>query len=704
MFIVGGEKILRKYPFTKQQSNKDCGVAALQMIIKYYKGYIELEELRGMSKTNKNGTTAYCLIEAAKKVGFEAYGVKCKFEDITNDNLMLPAIAHVNIENKYQHFVVIYEVNFKKKYFVIADPANKIMRMSFNDFKLIWNQSLIFFYPIERIPFNYNKFKMSDFIINLIIKNKKRLFKILLLSLIVTFFSIVISFYFKILIDYVIVINNKSRLNLIFFVFLSLTLTKIITIYLRNKLLILSDKIISSQLSNSIFTKIASLPYHYYSNRTAGEIISYFDSATNVKDIIVSSLILFFIDLPLAVSSYVIVYIINKDVAFLILIIVLINLFAISFLYRVIRGKINLNQKKKAQITSYIVDTISGFETIKGINLSKTRISFFKKKYNDFILELYSLDSIQNIQIIINETLKQVSELLIIFIGCLYIIDSRMSIGQLVAINSLYLYIFSPLHNLPNILNEYSNSSLSLLKLSELFYYEKKEQPFNIVPSGNINICNLNFSYDGFNDNLKDINLNINGGEKVMLIGSSGSGKSTLLKLLMKYYQTNNEKIMINNEDINNYSEATYYDYVSYISQNEIIFNGTFYENLMIGSENDNDLLQVAKLCFVNEIINNNLGYNTLIEENGFNLSGGERQRVILARTLLKKFNILFIDEGLSQMDNDLERRILKNVFNRYKNQTIIITSHRLDNMDLFDKVIKMDKGKIIDIVVRHGY
>ena len=132
---------------------------------------------------------------------------------------------------------------------------------------------------------------------------------------------------------------------------------------------------------------------------------------------------------------------------------------------------------------------------------------------------------------------------------------------------------------------------------------------------------------------------------------------------------------------------------IVYVSQNEILFSDTIYNNI-----DSNNIINISKICLVDEIIKNNqLGYNMLIEENGFNLSGGEKQRIILARALACDFDIIIIDEGLSQVDNNMERMIIKNLFKNYSNKTIIFISHRLDNMDLFDKVIKIEKGKIVD-------
>ena len=129
--------MFKKYSFVKQDGIKDCGVCSMQMIIEYYHGYIGIEKLRDMTKTTKLGTNAYNMIESFKEIGFEAKGIKCNLKDINKDNIILPCIANVTINKSYKHYVVIYEINFSKKYLVIADPGTKIKKVSFDDFEKI---------------------------------------------------------------------------------------------------------------------------------------------------------------------------------------------------------------------------------------------------------------------------------------------------------------------------------------------------------------------------------------------------------------------------------------------------------------------------------------------------------------------------------------------------------------------------------------
>ena len=206
---------------------------------------------------------------------------------------------------------------------------------------------------------------------------------------------------------------------------------------------------------------------------------------------------------------------------------------------------------------------------------------------------------------------------------------------------------------------------------------------------------NLNLWY-GENHALKDINIDISKGEKVIITGHSGSGKSTLLKILMKFYNDYEGKITINGHNIKAVDPC-----ISYISQNEKIFSDTIYNNIVL--DNSNDLNKVVELCHLDELIDSNLGYNKVIEEDGFNISGGQKQRIVLARTLLKDFEILLIDEGMNQIDINLERKILKKIFNVYKDKTIIIVSHRLENLDLFDRLITIEKGIITRNIKKNG-
>ena len=677
-----------------QDEMKDCGVACLQMVIKYYGGYLKKSKLIEMTKTNKNGTTAYHLNDTLIKLGFDSKGVKCNLSDINKNNIILPCIANVIIDNSLKHFIVIYEINYNKKYLIIGDPADKIKKISFSNFEKIFNKVLIIFYPIKTLPIDKD-ISQTKFLINILKPNKKILVNIFILSIFITIFSILSSFYTEYMINSLNFYSKKS-LYFIFCIFFSIYILKLFSEYFRNKSLAFINQKLSLVLTLDIFKNIIKLPYCYYKNKTTGDILSRINDLDSVKEMISKVALSIFVDLPLTILSIILLYFVSKTL-FGIGILMIILYFILIILFRgVFNDYIKKIKVKRSEAMSYMVEAISGFETVKGINIENNIISRFEKKYVKLLKENFSYENLYFIQKLFKDLIDNIGFIIITLVGCLLVIDGKLELGTLFTFSALLMYFLGPIKNIINLDQTIKESKIALNRVLELVTYEIKDSGLiNKFDNGNIEFKNLDFSFNDRDYILKNINLKINKSSKVMVIGKSGSGKSTLFKLLMKYYKTKNNCISISGIDLNKYSNKIIGDNILYIGQQEILFNDTLYNNLVFDSDNSSLILEICKMCYVDEIMDSNLGLNTLIEENGFNISGGERQRIVLARTLLKKFNILIIDEGLSQVDIDLERKILKNIFKHYEDKTIIVISHRFDNMDLFDSVIKFEKGVI---------
>ena len=239
----------------------------------------------------------------------------------------------------------------------------------------------------------------------------------------------------------------------------------------------------------------------------------------------------------------------------------------------------------------------------------------------------------------------------------------------------------------------------SLQRIGDLYEIDSDNFEGNKeIIDGDVILNNLTFSYDGINNILTNIKVKIKKGEKILLTGKSGSGKSTLVKLLLKYYSIDNNMIMLNNKDINDYNLRTIRDNICYVSQQEIIFTDSIYNNIVLNRKIDStNLKEICDITYINEMISQKkIDLNFLLEENGSNLSGGERQRIMIARALVKKANIYIFDESMNQMNIDLERNIIKKIFNKLQDKTIIIISHRLTNKDLYDKIISLENKKIV--------
>ena len=215
---------------------------------------------------------------------------------------------------------------------------------------------------------------------------------------------------------------------------------------------------------------------------------------------------------------------------------------------------------------------------------------------------------------------------------------------------------------------------------------------------GDIEFKNLNYKV-GSKYLFKDLNLNIKKGEKILLSGESGSGKSTLLKMLLRYIDVDFNHIKISNIDINHYHLENIRSNITYVTNNEYLFNDTLRNNILLYKEiKEEEFQNICSICLVDDIIKNSIsGYDTMIEENGFNFSNGERQRIILARSILRNSNIYIFDEALSGIDITKEKKILENIFLYLKDKTVIVISHRFNNKKCFDRVLKLENGKIYE-------
>ena len=284
--------------------------------------------------------------------------------------------------------------------------------------------------------------------------------------------------------------------------------------------------------------------------------------------------------------------------------------------------------------------------------------------------------------------------------------DKSLSVGSLITYNSLLLYFITPIRNSIDFYREFYYVKNSIKRIDNIlnYKYEKLDKESNLNINGPICVKKLEFSYNNKNNILKNISFKIEKNSKVLILGPSGSGKSTILKILYKYYEIPREKIYINNYDINDLTLKDIRNNITYISQNEIIYTDTIKNNIILGRNiSDDDFIKISKLTYIEDILNkNNLSYDYLLEENGANISGGQRQRIILARSLLKKAKIILIDEALNEVDINLERKILKNIFENFKDKTIVIVSHRKNNIDLYDQVITMNNSTDRDVVLTY--
>lgn len=684
-----------------QDGIKECGATCLLSIIKYYGGNVSLERLLELTKTTKEGTNFYNLGEAAKEIGLVSKGYK--IDDIDKlTEIEKPFISQIVINN-YKHFVVVYKIKNEK--ITIMDPAKGITKIKVSEFNNLWTGYILILEPYKQLPvYNENNYIIS-ILKEIIWNNKKIIINLFSLTIIVTLFICVYSYYFKIIIDKVLS-TNKLNLLIITIIFLLIFTIKTLVEYLRNNLLLYLNQKIDLSIITKTTDKIISLPYSYYKNKTTGEMISRINDLFYIKNVISKIIITIFLDIILSLVTMIILFNINKTMSIYLIIIIILYIIIFLIFKPSIKNMTNIIQEDNSKINSLLVESISSYETIKGLNLEK----IFQKKINK--LYLNSINNNLNFTKLINtqesfvDLFEGIILLFITYQGTIFILDKSLTIGSLITFNSLVYYFLSPIRNSLEFYKEFFYVKNSVERINNILNYKCKslDKLTNLNLTGDITIKNLEFSYNNKSNIINNISLRINDKDKVLILGPSGSGKSTLLKLIYKYYEVNRDKIYINNYDINDFSLRDIRENITYISQNELLYNDTIRNNIILDRNiSEEEFLNVCKMVYINDIVKDNLlSYNYVLEESGANLSGGQKQRIILARSLLKNSKIILIDEGLNEIDINLERKILKKIFSYYKDKTIIIVSHRLDNIDLYNKVINIEKGELKDLLTRN--
>lgn len=659
---------MKKYYEVIQEECSDCGICCLASIIKYYGGNVSLESLRFYTETSNKGTNAYELINCARKFGLDSFGERIEILE----NIKLPVIAHLKLENEFFHFVVIYEI--KNNFIYLMDPSIGLKKIKLEEFYKIYTGNILHFRQVGEIP----KYKKSEFMKNKLfteIKNNKKSFFILLfMSFIILGLTMINNLGIELL--------NKNY-NYCFVLFFIIFLNEFLNL-IKNNIMLKNNINFNNKIIKEFVIHIFKLPLNYLKLKQKGEISTRFNELNDVSNNIIN----FCFDVILSfMLCFISILFISKFSSKLFFTIFILTILYITFnlkVYKKLVNEIRYSVNLEESYNSNILDYISNFDTIKHLNI-----------YNYFINNINSnLNKKNNVTKTLNKKIylfSMINNMLFnIFLILIYIflLKSNFAMSKcLVIITLINLYI----SNMKNIVDLYPTFILFktyVNKNSEFLSFEIKENNKFVNTFSKIIIKNLSYKINNFYI-LENINYKINREDKIFIKGPSGSGKSTLMKILNNEIKKYIGNVYLDNFDIRKYDLSTL---VTYISQNETLFDDTLYNNLCLGKDvQDKDIDLVIKVCRLDNI---NIDLNSNFINNNI-LSGGEKNRVILARSLIHSNNILILDEVLKEVDYELEVNIIKDILKYYSDKTIIYISHK-DVGYLFDRVLtfRKEKGK----------
>lgn len=693
-----------KRTFIPQIDARDCGVAALASISKFYGSDYSLAHLRELAKTNKEGTTALGIVKAAKEMSFETRAIQADMSLFEMEDIPYPFIVHVNKEGKLQHYYVVYK-NIKDHLIIgDPDPTVKVTKMTKERFASEWTGVAIFLAPAPSYkPHKDKKNGLMSFL-PLIFRQRSLIFYIVLASLLVTLINIGGSYYLQGILDEYIPNQMKSTLGIISIGLIITYILQQIMSFSRDYLLTVLSQRLSIDVILSYIRHIFELPMSFFATRRTGEVISRFTDANSIIDALASTILSLFLDVSILIIIGSVLLVQNTNLFLLSLISVPIYIIIIFAFMKPFEKMNNDVMQSNSMVSSAIIEDINGIETIKSLTSEETRYQKIDSEFVDYLDKSFKLSKYSILQSSLKQGAQLILNIVILWFGAQIVMTGKISIGQLITFNTLLSYFTNPLENIINLQTKLQSAKVANNRLNEVYLVESEFKNTQTLTdsqflAGDICFEDISYKYGFGRDTLNNINLTIKQGDKVSIVGISGSGKTTLAKMIVNFFEPYKGRITINNNDLKMIDKKVLRQHINYLPQQAYIFSGTILENLTLGANQMISQEDIIKACEIAEIRQDieqmPMGYQTELSD-GAGLSGGQKQRIALARALLTKAPVLILDEATSGLDVLTEKKVIENLM-AMTDKTIIFVAHRLSISERTNQVIVLNQRKVIE-------
>jgi ATP-binding cassette subfamily B protein len=657
-------------------------------------------------------------------------------------------VAHIVSDQSMYHFVVVYKM--EKDCFVVGDPSIGKRIYNQEDFFKQWTGYIVTFEKTKKFKRgDYTKGTFAKYL-NLLNGQYKKLLGILLISVIVAFIGVMGAFVFEIAIDgfatesgYVDEHeysesgeNNEltaesfgsatkifsvmkifmqkvadrteiSSFNWIFIFIISLYLLQVILELIRGYLIISISKKIDIRLTLLYYNHIIDLPVQSIALRQTGEYLSRFTDADSVRTAISNATITLVLDSLMAVGGGIILYLLNGRLFFVSFFMVIIYAIICGIYCKPVKKSNRQMMENNAILQSYFKESIEGINTIKASCASNQVKERTTSKFNDFINSVFKSSMISMSQDVVTDAVELIGTIIILWIGFSMVLQDKITVGVLITFYALISYFTGPIKNLIQLQPTIQKAFVAAERLNDILELEvEKNNVSNNFKSNDktlidtLEFRHVYFRYGNRELTLKDVCLQLKRGEKIAIVGESGSGKTTIAKLLLGFYEPENGEILINNESTKERGFNDLRRNIAYVDQNTFLFADTIKNNMMLGNEevSDEEIWESCIKSHISEFIQGlPLKLDTPIDENGENLSGGQKQRIAIARALLRKPQILILDEATSNLDTITEEAIKDAIFKMNDNLTCIIIAHRLSTIRQCDCIYVMENGHVVE-------
>jgi ATP-binding cassette subfamily B protein len=686
------------------------------MICCFYGKKYPLNFFRSLCYQSKDGVSLKNISLAAEKLGFISTGGKFSFE-ILAGKIPLPAIVFW----EQKHFVVVYKINKSKGNYdiYVADPGKGKVKYTLSEFLRSWagsDNSInakgigLILQPTENFTKNiYEKSVESSkfkFLGQYFIKHKKS-FGYLIAGLIAgSIIQLIIPLLTQSIVDKGVPNKDINFVVLILLAQFTLLLSSTLIDFGRRKILLTISTRINISLISDFFIKLMKLPMSFFDTKQMGDLLKRIDDHDKVQRFLTTQSLGFI---------FAVCNIIVFGIVLLLYNLKLFTIFLAGNLVYVAWVILFLNKRrlfdyrrfeKEGENKSKIYQLINGMQEIKQQGCERRKRLEWENTQNklfDIDVQLLSLQQKQRVGSIF---ISELRNLLITFVSATSVINDNMTLGMMIAVQYIIGQLNSPVNQIMSFIYEYQDVSICFERMQEI--HEKPDEELDdtytlsVYENKTIQIKNLYFQYNGPESPfvLDNVNLTIPDGKVTAIVGVSGSGKTTLIKLLLGHYSPVKGSITIGNVPLTKIRKSTWRTNCGAVLQDGFIFSDTIARNIAVSDDtvDENKLFFAATVANIKDTINNlPLSFNTIIGQDGQNISQGQRQRILIARAVYKGSPFLFFDEATNALDANNEKVILNNLNAFYKGKTVIIVAHRLSTVMNADKIVVLDKGKIVE-------
>ncbi len=693
------------------KANLDSGCNSLCLLARYHQVAADAKALQHEFGESGKHFTITDILRAASFLKLKAKLVKPDIQRLKD--VALPAIA----KDQGGNYLVLGRIDSENEKVLIQKPtATAPETLSIKAFEALWSGELILVAKRSLLPGMTGKFDISWFI-PAIIKHKKLLGEVVLASFFIQLFALITPLFFQVIIDKVLVHRGLTTLDVLAIGLLVISVFDVVLNGLRTYLFSHTTNRVDVTLGSSLFKHLVHLPIAYFQSRQVGTTVARVRELETIRNFITGSALTLVIDLFFTFVFFAVMYYYSPTLFMVVLGSIPCYILLSAFITPILRKRLDEKFKRGAENQAFLVESVSGVETLKSMAVEPQMQRKWEEQLAGYVSASFRSQNLGNIASQVAQFINKVVTVLILWFGARLVITGELSVGQLIAFNMLAGRVSGPILRLVQLWQDFQQASISIERLGDILNTptEPAHNPNRTtLPQikGHVQFEHVSFRYHPDQPQvLNNISLSINPGEVIGIVGRSGSGKSTLTKLVQRLYVPESGRILIDGVDLSLVQPVWLRRQVGVVLQENFLFTRSVKDNIALADPGMpiDRVIQAAKLAGAHDfILELPEGYDTRIEEQGNNLSGGQKQRIAIARALLANPSILIFDEATSALDYESERVIQHNMQAITQNRTTFIIAHRLSTVRNADRIIVIDKGRIIeqgshDALIKHN-